>query len=183
MGFLDPAGTPMMRLQGGVLGGPVGRRAAREGRWSGRRGNPGAKEHTSGHPAAMGSPEPGQQPSREEWEAERERRDFTGPRTPEGGGGGKVVINLVSPRSSQGRLEFWRPSRSQAEGEVRGGRELGKGTGRGGREAALSSHPLHGQGLHAGRGPGVLRHPHFCHSVLSHSLLCRSEIMLTVQFM
>lgn len=100
-----------------------------------------------------------------------------------GGGGGKVVINLVSPRSSQGRLEFWRPSRSQAEGEVRGGRELGKGTGRGGREAALSSHPLHGQGLHAGRGPGVLRHPHFCHSVLSHSLLCRSEIMLTVQFM
>lgn len=32
----------------------------------------------------------------------------------------KAVINLISHRSSQWRLQFWHPSKTQAEGEVRG---------------------------------------------------------------
>lgn len=78
-GFLGPQGTRAAEKRGGL-------------------GGHGTHEQTK---APEGTLQPAETLCGASREAERERRDFTGPQTP---GGKKVAINLVSHRSSQGRL-------------------------------------------------------------------------------
>lgn len=122
--FPGAAGTPLRRLQGSGRGGPVGTRAAEK---RGGVGGHGTHEQTK---APEGTLQPAETLCGASREAERERRDFTGPQTL-----GKKGCN--SPGKSQeqpGKAQYWHPSGSLPEGEVRGERELGRG--QGGPEAA-----------------------------------------------